>query len=113
MDRKVIAWYSYLALLVLLVGFLAASSSRDTYSDPPVALDVGLLALVLLGGLHQWYFRREWGQMRRVWVERRPWLRHVVRTEPQTFRRSLSLSLGSFVLTFVLLTIWIMFVAAP
>jgi hypothetical protein len=110
MDRRAIAWYSYLALLVLLLGDLAAFWSRDPYSDPPVALEVGWLALLLLFGLHLWYFRREWEQMRRGWVERRPWLRYVVRTEPQPFRRSMVQTLGGVALALVLLTVWLLFI---
>ena len=110
MDRKVIAWYSYVALLVLLLGVSAAFWSRDPYSDPPAALEVGWLALLLLFGLNLWYFRREWDQMRSAWVERRPWLRYVVRTEPQPFGCSMVQTLGGFALALVLLTIWLIFI---
>jgi hypothetical protein len=109
-----IARYSQLTLLVLLValaGLFVGLSLRDPYSDPPVALEVGWLALLLLFGLHLWYFRREWEQMRRGWVERRPWLRYVVRTEPQPFRRSIVQALGGFALLLVLLTVWLLEVA--
>ena len=108
-----IARFSRLTLLVAVAGLFVGFSLGDPHSDLPVALDAGMLALLLLVGLHLWYFRRELEQMRRGWVERRPWLRYVVQTEPQPFRRSMVQALGWFVLTFVLLTIWIVFVAAP
>lgn len=111
MDRRTIALYSYLALLVPLAGFFVGSALRDPYSDPPVALELGALVLLLLIGLHLWYFRREWEELRLAWVRRRPWLRSVVRTRPFASPRSMAASAGWFSLAVVLLTLWMLLVA--
>ncbi len=111
MDRKRIALYSYLALLVALVGVFVRFLFADPYSDQPAGLGYAFPILLLLTSIHLLYFRRELAEIRQGWVERRPWLRHFITTEPQSLSlRMIVLSLGWAILAFVLLTIWIMFV---
>lgn len=112
MSRKRSAWYSYLALLVGLLGLLAGFLLADPYSNPPAALEPGPLMFLLLAGIHLWYFRREWEEMRLGWVQRRPWLRYFVRTQPQSFvsPRAIALSVGWFALAIVLLSVRLLFI---
>lgn len=112
MNRQRGVLYSYLALLVGLLGLLARFSLADPYSDLPIVIEFGQLVFLLLAGFHLWYFRREWEQMRLGWVQRRPWLRYFVRTQPQSFvsLRSIALSVAWFALALVLLTLWLLFI---
>ncbi len=113
MDRKRIALYSYLALLVGLVGVIIRFVLAEPYSDPPPMFEPGVLAFVILSGLHLWYFRCELAELRQGWVERRPWLRYFITTEPQSLSlHTMALTVGWAILAFVLLTIWIIFIRA-
>ena len=114
MDRSAAARYSFLALLVPMLGILVAMlRSVRSYADPPVALEFGPPAFLVASGLHFWYFRREWERVRRGWVESRPWLRYVIASEPQSFRDSVVAALAFFVVGIVLLTLWVTFFAMP
>ncbi len=113
-DRKRIALYSYLALLVALVGVSIRFVLAEPYSDPPPMFEPGVLAFLILSSLHLLYFRRELAELRQGWVERHPWLHYLVRTEPESLGlRSMALSsVGWAILAVVLLTIWIVFIRA-
>ncbi len=111
MYRKRIVLYSYLALLVALVGVLVRFLFADPYSDEPPGSGYAYPILLMLSAIHLLYFRHEWAELRQGWVERRPWLRHFINTEPQPLSpRMILLSLGWATLVFVSLVILIIFV---
>ncbi len=111
MDRKKIAWYSYLALAMVEAALLISFWSIDPYADQSVLFAMVLLAILLLTPLHLWYFRREWDELRQGWVRHRPWLRYFISTNQQTVASPhwIMRSALWFVLSVVLITLWIFF----
>ena len=80
----------------------------DPYSSTSDILIPINLVLLLDVGFHPWYYRREWDEMRRRRVERRPWLRYLVQTQtgPESFGKQVAVSLLWLVVAVVLFTVW-------
>lgn len=111
MDRKKCAWYGYVALSVVAVGLLLRYWSSDPYADQSVLFEAIFPVVLILFMLHFWYFRREFDELRHGWVQHRPWLRYFVHTNQQMVASPhwIMRSALWFVLSVVLITLWMLF----
>ncbi len=111
-TRRTWAWRSYAALLIaLLVVYVAMA--RDPYSDPRPVLELAPLVLLFLTAANQLYFRREWADLRREWVERHPWLRYVVSAEDTATMPFIARTVVWVILVVVILAVWMTLIPAP
>ncbi|MDP9351622.1 MAG: hypothetical protein M3P51_08805 [Chloroflexota bacterium] len=111
MDRKKIAWYSYLALAMVEAALLISFWSIDPYADQSVLFEVIFPVILILFIIHFWYFRREFDDLRHDWVQHRPWLRYFIHTNQQTVASPhwIMRSALWFVLLVMLITLWMFF----
>ncbi len=111
-QRKTWARLSYLVFAPTALGLFVIQLALDPDSALGMVFHWSLLVLLVLFGLHGWYFREELSEMRREWVERRPWLRHVVKTEAAGATPFMAQGLVWLLLGVVILTVLMTFLGS-